>query len=62
MSNSMTYRDALEFASRILPNQQIADGERYEIAKQELVTPLFDYADSIWMSMTLAFLPLNRLN
>ncbi|NBI43972.1 hypothetical protein GVX76_10980 [[Haemophilus] felis] len=47
MSNSMTYRDALEFASRILPNQQIADGERYEVAKQELVTALFDYADSI---------------
>lgn len=48
MSKSMTYRDALEFASRIIPSESAAAGLPYEKRKEELVTMLFEYADNIW--------------
>ena len=45
MSQSMTYRDALEFASRLIPSEKVAqDGA----TQTELVNLLFDYADKIW--------------
>ncbi|MBF1221604.1 MAG: hypothetical protein HXM21_00350 [Haemophilus influenzae] len=48
MSKSMTYRDALEFASRLVPSEHVAQDLSSEATKTELVNMLFDYADKIW--------------
>ena len=44
----MTYRDALEFASRLVPSEHVAQDLSSEATKTELVNMLFDYADKIW--------------
>lgn len=48
MSQSMTYRDALEFASRLIPSEKVAQDLSSEATRTELVNMLFNYADKIW--------------